>query len=91
MIEEESIQNPWEIFSIGLAILAVIALIAFPIYLKNLINLYIEECETLDEPQESQFYKLFEYYRVSKEAMKYLIIFLIRRYILISTLILLHS
>ena len=91
MLEKDSFQNPWEVVSIIFAILSIIGLILSPIYFARVINKYLDDAESADDPKESEHYNLFENYRVKKQALWYPIVFWLRRYSLILVLTLLNS
>ena len=86
MLEKESFEGAWEVISIIFAGLTLCGAIVTPFIFAKLINRYLKEAEIAEDPHESPLFNLFEPYRLDRQALWYLNVFLVRRYILIMTL-----
>ena len=91
MLQKESFESVWEVVSICFAVLSLICLILSLGYYAKLINVYLEESEIAGDRKESPLHSLFSVYRLKKEALRYPIVFFLRRYALILVLTLLSQ
>ena len=86
MIDGETFSSFWESVSTSFAFLCLLGLAIAPIVFSRYVKKYLNDAKQLADPKLSKYAKLFQGYRVNKVALRYQIIFFLRRYFMLLIL-----